>query len=589
MPEELSDGDKRQLLQTALYAEYGLDKGETPVPKSLYVEDIFEDTVIYSVNEQYYQAPYKIDEEGKMILGEPKKVTRKTVYEPQESLRKAYAELLQEAGKRNAGLDSKRIKQIVSLCQELLSSEFDEDKVKEALTEVNSCIEWAKTQSPAKVIEGYNYPSSAFAYTPDTDDPDTWKLRLFEGEKLSEKAVNMSAAMLSPGGYSGDKVVIPASALYGVQVAVRAAYRDLGIEDKGMSKWVAATITREHLHSYEPLTEAVIDKVDKGKATVVVIKPGFNATEDRYYPVEMLRRDYKVFEGAKMYADHPTVREDDELPERSIKEGSWVAVLKNVKCDSEGIVTGTAEIIEEWMKDKLSNLSEKGLLGEMGVSINAIGSGSKGKINDKDTLIIERLEVARSVDFVTEPGAGGLVTFYESDRGRDVDLVELSVLREKRPDLVKQIEADLRAEITREVKHMSELDDKIVALEKEKEELTTERDGLKSSIEEAEKAKTKADAQAAIKEAVAKAELPEPAKEALIKRFESAETADGITEAIQAEKDYIAKVTEASKVTGLGLSKPNEETEKENHEALVESFKGLNMSDEEAEIAATGR
>ncbi|GAH40724.1 unnamed protein product, partial [marine sediment metagenome] len=76
--------------------------------------------------------------------------------------------------------------------------------------------------------------------------------------------------------------------------------------------------------NFTPLTEA---KFDKGRATVIVIKAGFNATEDRYYPAEMLKRDYKVFEGQKMYADHPTEQEDKDLPERSIKNTSWVAVI----------------------------------------------------------------------------------------------------------------------------------------------------------------------------------------------------------------------------------------------------------------------
>ncbi|GAG04521.1 unnamed protein product, partial [marine sediment metagenome] len=271
-----------------------------------------------------------------------------------------------------------------------------------------------------------------------------------------------------------------------------------------------------------------------GRATVIVIKAGFNATEDRYYPADMLKRDYGIFEGQKMYADHPTDDEDKARPERSIKD--WVATLTEVKWDDTAEqVVGVAEIIESWMMLKLASLRDKEMLSEMGISINAKGHASKGKIDGKDTLVIEELTGARSVDFVTEPGAGGIVTLYESDRTRDIDLIELSTLKEKRPDLVKAIETDVRESITTEVKKLSEQEDKIKELETANETLTTERDGLQDKITEGEKAIAKAEAQAVIKEAVDKAELPQAAKDRILEANKDAETADGIAEAIQAE------------------------------------------------------
>ena len=51
----------------------------------------------------------------------------------------------------------------------------------------------------------------------------------------------------------------------------------------------------------------------------------------------MLKRDYKIFEGQKMYADHPTEAEDKARPERSIRD--WVATLSEVTCDENGVVT----------------------------------------------------------------------------------------------------------------------------------------------------------------------------------------------------------------------------------------------------------
>ena len=228
------------------------------------------------------------------------------------------------------------------------------------------------------------------------------------------------------------------------------------------------------------------------------------------------------------------------------------------------------------------------MLSEMGISINAVGSATKGIIEGKETLVIEKLVAARSVDFVTEPGAGGIVTFYESDRTRDIDLVELATLKEKRPDLVKSIEASVRTEILQEVKRMSELDDKITELEGQVTTLTTERDTLKEAAEKAEKERAKAEAQAVIKEAVDKAELPVAAKERLIERFKDSESAEGLEEAIQSEKDYIAKLTEAGTVKGLGATKADATKDKE---ALRESVKKMHpeYTDEQVETFVTGR
>ena len=133
-----------------------------------------------------------------------------------------------------------------------------------------------------------------------------------------------------------------------------------------------------------------------------------------------------------------------------------------------------------------------------------------------------------------------------------------------------------------------ENEEKITELEGQITTLTTERDALKEAAEKAEKDKAKAEAQAAIKEAVDKAELPDAAKERLIERFKDAESADGITEAIQSEVDYIAKLSEAGKVKGLGVTKVDSDKD---HEALKESFKRANpdWTDEQLELAVSGR
>ena len=71
-----------------------------------------------------------------------------------------------------------------------------------------------------------------------------------------------------------------------------------------------------------------------------------------------------------------------------------------------------------------------------------------------------------------------------------------------------------------------------------------------------------------------------------MKVFEAAETADGIVDAIKAEADYIAKLSEAGKIRGIGTGAPNAENDYKN---LVESFKRMGLGEEAAKTAAAGR
>lgn len=581
---KLSSEDIRRLLQGALEQQYPTSPSQ-PMPSMAWIRDVYDSELIYEQAGQSYKMSYNIDD-GKVTFGTPVKVMATTVYKPIESLRKVYAEVIQEAGKRNALKDAARLRKIVELCNELLSSEApEEDRAKEALTEATAVLALLKEQAVMKTDDGIKYPAAAYAYVPDADKPSTWKLRLWEDpqKKVTRAQLGRAAAAFSPGGFRGQKVAIPSADMAAVKRKIRAEYRKLDVEDEEIPRWVREAETRELLRSYIPLTEA---KFEKGRGQVIVIKPGFNEDDSRYYSAEVLQRDYGIFEGAKMFADHPTEEEDKIRPERSIKD--WVGTLSEVKCGETGIVTGIAEIIEPWLMQKLAALRDKGMLSEMGVSINAIGKASQGTIEGKETLVIEKLVACRSVDFVTEPGAGGVVTFYEADRHRDVDLVDLPALKEQRPDLIKALEAEVRVVINKEVKHIMDNEEKIQELEGRIVTLTAERDDLKTKMEEAKKAEVKAEAQAIIKEAVDKAELPDVAKARLIERFKDAETTEGIEEAIKAEVDYIAKLSEAGKVKGLGDSKPNPEADKK---ALKESFKKLHpeWTDAQIETAVEGR
>lgn len=501
-----------------------------------------------------------------------------------EPLQAKYAEIIQEAGKRNKVEDSK-VKAFVAECGALLADDSPQDgKLAASMKEVDAILTWLKEQELAKTEDGVKYPKSAFAYAP-SDNVSDWKLRLWEDaeKKVTRAQLGRAAAALSPGGFRGQKVAIASADLPAVKRKIRTEYGKLGIEDTEIPKWVQeANMQRTVIADYIPLTEATIGS--KGNAQIVVIKPGLNTSKERYYPAEILGRDFAVFEGVKMYADHPSEADEKNRPERSVRD--WVATLKNVHVGAGGAVLGEAVVVEPWMQERLATLRDKGMLADIGVSINAIGTASKGMIEGVKTNVIERIVRARSVDFVTEAGAGGGVQLYEAESALDVDLVNLDTLKERRADLVKLIESEVETKYKAEVKKHMEQDEKVKELETSVTALTTERDELKGKITLAEKAQRIAEAKSVIDEAISKSELPDAAKKKLAEKFAGVEVTEAIAEAIKAESDYVNALKETGKVKGMGATKSDPEADRK---ALKESFKRLGMDDAQAETAVAGR
>ncbi|MBU2177636.1 MAG: hypothetical protein KJ556_21295, partial [Gammaproteobacteria bacterium] len=593
MPKEaLSVENKRVLLQAALHSKFPNQDNWGP-----YVEDMTDTDVIFNQAGTTYRVPYAIGEDETVVLGVAQKVVKQTVYTAVESLQSKYAELIQESAKRSA--DSTRLKTVIDLCQDILSSDKETpvEVIEVAIGKVDGLLLDLKEQRAMKTEDGAKFPSEAYAYVPDREKPSTWKLRLWEDptKKVTRRQLGAAAAALSPGGFRGQKVDIPSSDLPAVKRKIRAAYRSLEVADEDMPRWVKeAELRREIREAIEiPIEEVTREGLAKGILPVRILRPGFNESKARYYTDDAVASVTEVLDGVQMFANHQTKTEERERPEGDIRD--WVAVLETSGISQQGNAVGMAKIHAPWFKEMLAGLYEQGTLEKLGVSINAVGRGVKGQIEGVKTLIVEGITGGRSVDFVTLPGAGGVaglkeaVLLTEADDSlaeSDVELVSLATLKNRRPDLVKTIESDMRAEILKEVKGQMELEEQVKELEGKVDTLTTENEDLKGKLTEADKAKAVAEAQATIKEAVDKAELPDAAKERLLERFKDSDSPDGLEEAIQSEKDYIAKLSESGKVRNLGETKVDPEKSKQ---SLKESFIRSGMTEAQAEIAAQGR
>jgi hypothetical protein len=409
---------------------------------------------------------------------------------------------------------------------------------------------------PKKTEQGREFPAAAFAFVLEADNPATWKLRLWDanGKGLTRYQVGRAAAAFSPGG----KVQIPKDAVGQVKSKIRAAYKKLSVPIAQIPRWVRESSGVE-VSEYQELTEA---DISGSVATVVVIAPGFNRSQEHFYPQDALREALPLFEGVKMYADHATRTDKRERPEGSIT--NWVATLRNPRLDDAGRIVAEAHVHQPWLREMLANLKEANALSSLGVSINAAARIARKTIDGVKTIAVEAIKRVASVDFVTEPGAGGHVVLFES---HVLDDLEIDQLANTRPDIVEALRADTSKGIEtmdEELKALQESNATMVAeneaLKQQVADITAKHDGLASKIEEAAQAEARAQKIAAAKSMIDKVfkesaefqALKEPAQKRLTERFKDADTVDGIEEAIKEETAYIASLSESTKVVGLG-------------------------------------
>lgn len=332
-----------------------------------------------------------------------------------------------------------------------------------------------------------------------------------------------------------------------------------------------------------PIAESnVIEDIAESTITMTIIKPGMSKNK-RNYSADMLKRDYKVFEGAKMFLNHATDAEEKARPEGRVQD--WAATMKKVWVENDGTVKGTAAVIDKKLVEKLDALKASNQLADMGVSIRAVGTGSKEK---DGSTVVESLVKCKSVDFVTFAGAGGQVEAMESAQD-DVDLLSEAQLREVRPDLVSLIESKVKEEF-KAMKTVEELTTELA-------EATRKLNEANATNEANAKKLRVLEAQGKIAKAIAESGLPKPSQDRLAKQFSEAESDEKIAEAIKDEKKYIESLggkSKPAKVVNMGESKPPEDDDDDDDEEvkesdMVESFKLLGLDDNTAKIAARGR
>jgi hypothetical protein len=302
-----------------------------------------------------------------------------------------------------------------------------------------------------------------------------------------------------------------------------------------------------------------------GSAIMKLIQPGWGASG--YYPPEVLKRDGpKVFtRGLKMFWNHQTKVEEAQRP-----EGSLYELAGELTSDARWMDHGPAgsALYADAKVFSAYQATVNELAPSIGVSIRAEGRARDGEAEGKKGPIIERIAVAKSVDFVTSPGAGGeIVELFEAARSRNKKALEKPTvennkeLTERLANQDKQIAELLRAETAREAQTF-----------------------VAAQLTE------KAKALPAVSHTRLSAELSKnpPVKDG---RIDVEAYGKRIDEAVSAEARYIAQISGAGEVRGMGSASTVEDEKaiSESTKKLETVFRELGLSESGAAIAAKGR
>ena len=229
---------------------------------------------------------------------------------------------------------------------------------------------------------------------------------------------------------------------------------------------------------------------ETGEVDVVIIERGTNELKKRHYPDSTIREAAPIFKGMKMYINHQTAKEEQERPERDLKD--WAATIMESHYEN-GCAVGRVYIHDNWLRE---NMADPVFRANVGLSINTGGKISYGKINGQEMQIVEKINPSRSngsgsVDWVTEAGARGRVTRLLKESATKTGEEEMKTLKEasaedlqkENPELFKKIQESGKVAPAADEK-LAEANARIASLEKEN-KLGRQKEKVVSLLQEA--------------------------------------------------------------------------------------------------------
>lgn len=293
---------------------------------------------------------------------------------------------------------------------------------------------------------------------------------------------------------------------------------------------------------------------------VRVIKAG-TSLNNVTYPRDVLREATPLFNGARVF-----VKSDAEHIKGGGKDvRQLVGRLSDAKFVEAGVgeIQAVLDVFESAdVAPMLREAVERGMTDLFGLSIDASGKSKQtGKFREAT-----KLTKVASVDLIIEPGAGGqLIRFVEAHQETD------TMLREQ---MIQFIEA---RDATRAQALANASDEEVLTAYREAVAASADRssgtgDGITRDqlVEHTRMIEARADARVAI----AESKLPLPTQMRLNERFREAAsfTAADVEAAIKGEREYLGKIVDGAKVTGLGSFVEAGESRAEKMNKMLDDF-----------------
>lgn len=323
-----------------------------------------------------------------------------------------------------------------------------------------------------------------------------------------------------------------------------------------------------------------------GTLPVKVIQPGWGSSG--FYPTTTLERDYAIFEGAQMFWNHPKPSDDQERPERDLRD--LAAVLTNVHYQENGQdgpgVYGDAKVFSQY-REAIEELAPY-----IGISILAAGKAQHGEVEGREGLIVEAITKARSVDFVTKAGAGGKVLqLFEAARAVDLEEMTPGEGVKDNMELKEALET-----IDTQKEQLKEAATKLEEVNAKLAEANTRNDELEAEVKRYREGEILAEAKSHVTKGIEDAQLPDMTKARIIEsvsknpslkedgKLDTEALDKAMEEAVKREAEYIASLTGSGTIRGMGGGDQHQEAPD-----LTKSFQRLGLSESAAKAAAAGR
>lgn len=335
-----------------------------------------------------------------------------------------------------------------------------------------------------------------------------------------------------------------------------------------------------------------------GTVRVKVIQSGWGASG--YYSPDVLKRDGPaVFKaGTRMFWDHPSRTQEADHPERSIRDLAAV-LASDARWEEDGKhgagLYADAKVFSPF-KESLTELAP-----HIGVSIRAFAKVREGEAEGRKGRVVENIATARSIDFVTAPGAGGkVIELFEAARAEPGTELPASATTPTQETAMTQESGG--AEFAALQESVTKLTTRLDEVETSNKQLLETNRTQATELARLREADIIREAQSVAVATLRPINLPDMAKARIAeslamnppltaeKTFDKDAFVKAVQEEAKREGEYLARVHPgAGRVTGMGGEPITEAKPEDIQAALKEAASVLGLSESAAATFAAGR